>query len=113
MTIGPLPDVLKPDIHGVSTHWNRGFMAFQLARRTRTVVLMVPAWPESGFGRSAQRDYARLGCSALPAELPDRLVRAGLRAFSAAGLTADGDGATRVAMLLEVALVVFLGPVER
>jgi hypothetical protein len=40
-------------------------------------------------------------------------VRAGVRVFSAAGLTADGDGTTRVAMLLEVALVVFLGPVER
>jgi hypothetical protein len=29
--IGPLPDVMKLDIHGVGTHWNRGFMAFQLA----------------------------------------------------------------------------------
>jgi hypothetical protein len=24
-------------------------MAFQLARRTQTVLLMVPMWPESGF----------------------------------------------------------------
>jgi hypothetical protein len=24
-------------------------MAFQLARRIRTVMLMVPVWPESGF----------------------------------------------------------------
>jgi hypothetical protein len=28
--IGPLQDVLKPDIQCVRTHWNRGFMAFQL-----------------------------------------------------------------------------------
>jgi hypothetical protein len=33
---------MKPDIHGVRTPWIRGFMAFQLARRTRTVLLMVP-----------------------------------------------------------------------
>jgi hypothetical protein len=26
----------------VRTHWIRGFMALQLARRTRTVLLMVP-----------------------------------------------------------------------
>jgi hypothetical protein len=30
-------------IHGARTHWIRGFMAFQLARHTRTVMLMVPA----------------------------------------------------------------------
>ena len=41
MKIGPLPDAMKPDIHGVRTHWNRGFMAFQPARSTRTVLLMV------------------------------------------------------------------------
>jgi hypothetical protein len=40
---------MKPDIHGVRTHWIRGFMAFQLARRARVVVLMVLVWPESGF----------------------------------------------------------------
>jgi hypothetical protein len=33
---------MKPDIHGVTTHWIRGFMTFQLARRTRTVLLMLP-----------------------------------------------------------------------
>jgi hypothetical protein len=38
----PLPDDLKPDIHCVRTHWIPGFMTFQLARRTRTVVPMVP-----------------------------------------------------------------------
>jgi hypothetical protein len=42
MKIGPLPDALKPDIHCVRTHWNRGLMTFQLVRRTRTVLLMVP-----------------------------------------------------------------------
>ena len=44
-----MPDAMKPDIHGVRAHWIRGFMAFQPAPRTRTVVLTVPAWPESGF----------------------------------------------------------------
>jgi hypothetical protein len=53
--IGPLPDVLKPDIQGVRTHWNRGFMAFQLARRTRIVVLMTPTWPEFGFREGVAR----------------------------------------------------------
>ena len=52
--IGPLPDVLKPDIQCVRTHWNRGFMAFQLTRRTRIVVLMMPTWPESGSGRGRE-----------------------------------------------------------
>jgi hypothetical protein len=42
MKIGPLPDALEPDFQCVRTHWNRGFMAFQLVRRTRTVMLMVP-----------------------------------------------------------------------
>ena len=42
MKIGPLPDALKPDIHCVRTQWIRGFMAFHLVRRTRTVLLMVP-----------------------------------------------------------------------
>ena len=49
MKIGPLPDALKPDFHCVTTHWIRGFMAFQLVRRTRTVRLMVPVGPESGM----------------------------------------------------------------
>jgi hypothetical protein len=39
---GPLPGALEPGIHGVRTHWIRGFMAFQLARCTRTVLLTVP-----------------------------------------------------------------------
>ena len=48
MTIGPLPDAMKPGIHCVTTHWIRGFMAFWLIQRIRTVMLMVPACPESG-----------------------------------------------------------------
>jgi hypothetical protein len=39
---------MESDSHGVRTHWTRGFMAFRLvmafrlARRTRTVRLVVP-----------------------------------------------------------------------
>jgi hypothetical protein len=33
---------LKPAFHCVRTPWIRGFMAFQLARRARIVMLMVP-----------------------------------------------------------------------
>ena len=39
---GRLPDALEPGIHCARTHWIRGFMAFQLARYTRTVLLTVP-----------------------------------------------------------------------
>src|SRR6266704_2102997 len=49
MTIGLQPDAMKPGFHCVPTHWIRGFMAFQLARLTRTVMLMVLVGPESGF----------------------------------------------------------------
>jgi hypothetical protein len=46
MKLGPLPDAcpdaMEPGIHCVRTHWIRGFMAFQVARRTRIVMLMVP-----------------------------------------------------------------------
>ncbi|MGH3847820.1 MAG: hypothetical protein ACRDS0_41380 [Pseudonocardiaceae bacterium] len=42
MKLGPLSDALKPDFQCVTTYWNRGFIAFRLVRRTRTVVLMVP-----------------------------------------------------------------------
>jgi hypothetical protein len=55
MTIGPLPDAMKPGFHCVRAHWIRGFMTFMLARRTRIVMLMVPVCPESGFlGRAAR-----------------------------------------------------------
>ena len=42
MVIDPLPDALKPDFQRVSPPWNRGSTTFQLARRTRTMMLMVP-----------------------------------------------------------------------
>jgi hypothetical protein len=51
----PLPDVLKPDIQCVRTHWIRGFIAFELTRRSRIVVLMVPMWSESGFREGVAR----------------------------------------------------------
>jgi hypothetical protein len=38
-----LPDVMDPGFHGVTTHWIWDFIAFRLARRTRTAMLMVPA----------------------------------------------------------------------
>jgi hypothetical protein len=40
---------MKPGFHGVRAHWIRGFMTFQMARRTRIVMLLVPLCPESGF----------------------------------------------------------------
>ena len=54
MNIGLLPDALDPGFHCVRTPWIRGFMTFQLARRTRTVMLMVSMCPESGFGTAAR-----------------------------------------------------------
>jgi hypothetical protein len=33
---------MKPDYQGVLAHWNRGFIAFKSARRTRIAMLMVP-----------------------------------------------------------------------
>jgi len=47
MKIGPLLDALEPGFHCVRAQWIRGFMAFQVARRTQGV--MVRGWPESGF----------------------------------------------------------------
>jgi hypothetical protein len=32
---------MEPGFHRVRTRWNRGFMTFQLARRTGTVLLAV------------------------------------------------------------------------
>ena len=46
---------MDPDIHCVRAHWIRGFIALQLPRRTRIMVLMVPAWPKSGFRERAAR----------------------------------------------------------
>ena len=50
MTIGLLPDAVKPGIHCVRAQWIWGFIAFWLARRTPTVVLMVSVCPKSRFG---------------------------------------------------------------
>jgi hypothetical protein len=36
-----LPDALDPGFHCVRTHWIRGFMTFELARRIRTLVVLV------------------------------------------------------------------------
>jgi hypothetical protein len=60
MTIDLLPDVLKPGIHCVRTHWIRGFMPFQLTWRTRTVRLMVPVCPESGYSEMCRAAAAHL-----------------------------------------------------
>ena len=49
------PDALDPGFHCARTRWIRGFMTFQLARRTRSVMLMVPVCPESRFLRRAAR----------------------------------------------------------
>ena len=38
MRIGLRPDAMEPDIHCVGTHWNRGFMAFQLGLGAATLV---------------------------------------------------------------------------
>jgi hypothetical protein len=35
------PDAVKPAFHGVRTRWIRGFTAFQRARSTRIMLLMV------------------------------------------------------------------------
>jgi hypothetical protein len=48
MKIGLPLDALDPGFQCVRTHWIRGFMAFQLVRRTRSMMLTVPAWPEFG-----------------------------------------------------------------
>jgi hypothetical protein len=55
-----LGSALDPGFHYARTHWIRGFSAFQLARRTRTVMLMVPACPESGFLSEDRRYVAKL-----------------------------------------------------
>ena len=83
---GPLPDVLKPDIQCVRTHWNRGFMAFQLARSTRIVVLIVPTWPESGFREGVARLRGR-GLARAGADGQGRVVE-GVRVV----VGADGAG---------------------
>jgi hypothetical protein len=49
MPAGRLLDVLESGFQCARTPWIRGFMALQLTRRGRTVRLMVPVCPESGF----------------------------------------------------------------
>ena len=39
-----LPDAMEPGIHCARTRWIRGFMAFRLVRRTRTMMLVAPVW---------------------------------------------------------------------
>src|SRR6185312_7206613 len=43
------PDALDSGFHCARTRWILGFIAFQLARRARPVMLMVPVCPESRF----------------------------------------------------------------
>jgi hypothetical protein len=57
-------NALDPGFHCVRTHWIRGFMAFWLARRIQILVLMVPAWPESGFGNESSGWAGWAGTSA-------------------------------------------------
>ena len=51
----PRPDALDPGFHGVGARWIRGFMAFGRVRHIGTVMLMMPACPESGFLERAAR----------------------------------------------------------
>jgi hypothetical protein len=41
-------NAVKPGFHGVRTHWIRGFMAFRLARCTRTTAGPVPRPSRAG-----------------------------------------------------------------
>jgi hypothetical protein len=41
MKMGSLPDALEPGFHCVGTHWNWGFMTFQLVRCTPCVMLSI------------------------------------------------------------------------
>jgi hypothetical protein len=51
MTIGLLPDAVKPGIHCVRTHWIRGFMAFCRAGRTGGPSRGVAGWGWTGADR--------------------------------------------------------------
>jgi hypothetical protein len=58
--LGHLPDALESGIHGVRTRWIPGFMAFQLARYTRTALLTVPESREPVTGaRAADRAISK------------------------------------------------------
>jgi len=41
MTAGPVPDAMKPDFHGVGTHWNQGSTTFPAGPACAIVMLMV------------------------------------------------------------------------
>jgi hypothetical protein len=52
MKIGPLPAHWnRLSLRQNALGWIRGFMVLQLARRSRIMMLTVPAWPESVSGR--------------------------------------------------------------
>jgi hypothetical protein len=48
MTIGLLPDAVKPGIHCVRTHWIRGFIAFCRAGRTGGLAALWQAGLDGG-----------------------------------------------------------------
>ena len=54
--IGPVMDAMEPGIHGVRTHWIRGFMAFGQPRRTGKLTGRDPTvtWPLVGAVASAE-----------------------------------------------------------
>jgi uncharacterized protein YciI len=56
MKIGPLPDALDSGFHCVRAHCIRGFMTFQRARCTRSVMLMVPGGLSPVSGREAEAE---------------------------------------------------------
>ena len=95
----PLPDPLDPGFHCVRTHWIRGFMAFRLARRTRTVMLMVPVCPESGFLSEDGRYVAKMAAMSCPAE--PTVPSAGMpNPANAVKLYDKGDGSEEMCLKL-------------
>jgi hypothetical protein len=75
MTIGLQPDAMKPGIHCVYA-LDPGFHGVQMVRRMRTVMLIVPVCPESGFlGPAARpRPTSRVGAFGLKPALSLRLA---------------------------------------
>ena len=59
---GRLPDAMDRGFHCVTTHWIRGFIAFQLARPTRTVM----PGPTGASGRGDARPGCGRGCRSRP-----------------------------------------------
>ena len=65
MTVGLRPDAVKPGIHCVRTiAVDPGFHGVRMVRCMRTMILMVPMCPESGFlGRATRlRPASKGGC---------------------------------------------------